>query len=139
MAQAEDIDPLFELYKAAFKWRVDKLFAWDDTWQMKRFMEDWQKLTTEVILLNQHLVGYIQTNTDDDLYLANIALTSSAQNQGLGKKLIELLKQRSTETQQRLHLSVHKINQRALKFYQREGFQIYQETDETLKMQWLKN
>ncbi|MCH2204708.1 MAG: GNAT family N-acetyltransferase [Lentisphaerales bacterium] len=138
-ATEKDIYRLFEIYKEVFRWRIDRLFVWADVWQEKRFLSEWPKYLTEVVEIKGEIVGFMQTEEDEKgLFLANIALSSEAQGKKVGAQLIELLKRRSIDTSQRLHLSVFKINERAQSFYRSHGFTMYLETDDTYKMEWIK-
>ena len=59
----------------------------------------------------------------DGSYIAGIFVWHAAQSRGIGKRLLDLAKGRK----KRLDLSVYQKNTRAVRFYQREGFQIRQE------------
>ena len=61
--------------------------------------------------------GFIGLNAN---YIAGIFVCSEAQSNGIGKKLLDFVK----EIKSQLHLSVYQKNTRAVKFYQREKFYI---------------
>lgn len=63
-------------------------------------------------------------------YIAGIFVQSQFQTKGIGKRLIDFVKDRKEE----LTLSVYQKNTRAVKFYQRENFEIRCEnTDENIR------
>lgn len=63
----------------------------------------------------------------DGSYIAGLFVADGAQSGGIGKRLIEFLKAEKPK----LTLNVYRRNTRAVRFYQREGFQIAGEgTDE---------
>ena len=66
------------------------------------------------------ILGFIGLQGD---YLAGIFVVSAAQSRGIGKRLLDFVKNRRKE----LHLGVYQKNHRALRFYQREGFTIVHE------------
>ena len=137
-ATDRDVDALFEIYKEVFRWRIETLFVWADHWQKEHFLQDWPRCHTEVVELDGKVSGFIQTQVGEgEIYLVNIALTKSVQNKGIGNKLIDLLKKRCSSSSKRLHLSVYKINEKAQSFYRKNGFTVFNETDQTLKMEWL--
>lgn len=71
--------------------------------------------------------GFIGLN---DTYIEGIFVRSESQSCGIGKQLLDFVKQRK----QQLNLHVYEKNTRALKFYQREKFHIQTETtDEPTK------
>lgn len=75
-----------------------------------------------------------------DGYIAGIFVKESMQSKGIGRKLIEYCKLIYPE----LSLKVYKNNERAIKFYQREKFEIIEESfDEENKeiellLKWFK-
>lgn len=64
--------------------------------------------------------GFVGLN---DEYIAGIFVSSEVQSQGIGKLLLSFVKDRKEE----LYLSVYQKNTRAMRFYQREGFEIQSE------------
>lgn len=66
--------------------------------------------------------------TDD--YIAGIFIKKSEQSKGLGKRLLDYVKERKTS----LYLNVYQKNVRAVRFYQREQFTVQSESiDEETK------
>lgn len=64
--------------------------------------------------------GFVGLN---DEYIAGIFVSSEVQSQGIGKLLLNFVKERK----EKLSLSVYQKNTRAMRFYQREGFEIQSE------------
>ena len=56
----------------------------------------------------------------DGEYIEGIFVADKMQSQGIGKRLLDFIKTKKTE----LHLHVYQKNTRAVRFYQREGFEI---------------
>ena len=59
----------------------------------------------------------------DGEYIEGIFAAGKAQSQGIGKSLLDFLKAKKPE----LHLNVYQKNTRAIRLYEREGFQIQSE------------
>lgn len=59
----------------------------------------------------------------DGAYIEGIFVTEEARSQGVGKSLLDFLKAKKLE----LHLNVYQKNNRAIRFYEREGFYIQSE------------
>lgn len=55
-----------------------------------------------------------------DEYIEGIFVSDEKQSQGIGKLLLDFVKNRKTD----LQLNVYQKNERAIHFYQREGFEI---------------
>ena len=81
--------------------------------------------------------GYIGLTND---YIAGIFIKHTAQSKGIGKQLLDFVKERKPK----LSLHVYEKNMRAVKFYQREQFIIQSENiekvtnEKELKMVWNK-
>ncbi len=73
---------------------------------------------------SNEILGFIGLNGD---YIEGIFVCEEARSMGVGRKLLEHAKKRKVK----LSLNVYQKNIRAVRFYQREGFQIEREkTDE---------
>ena len=66
---------------------------------------------------NHEIQGFVGINED---YIAGIFVCSSSQSNGIGKQLLDFVK----TIRNQLTLSVYQRNERAIKFYQREGFKV---------------
>ena len=64
--------------------------------------------------------GFIGLN---DEYIEGIFVRDEMQSQGIGKLLLNFVKEKKTK----LYLNVYQKNTRAIHFYQREGFEIQRE------------
>ncbi len=68
----------------------------------------------------QKIQGFIGLS---DEYIQGIFVSDGMQSQGVGKFLLDFIKERKAE----LYLNVYQKNTRAIHFYQREGFEIQSE------------
>ena len=68
----------------------------------------------------QEIQGFIGLN---DEYMEGIFVRDEMQSQGIGKLLLNFVKEKKTK----LYLNVYQKNTRAIHFYQREGFEIQRE------------
>ena len=57
---------------------------------------------------------------DEDTYIAGIFVSEKVQSRGIGKQLLDFIKERKEE----LSLSVYQKNAGAIRFYEREGFAV---------------
>ena len=69
---------------------------------------------------NGEIQGFIGLNRE---YIEGIFVCDELQSQGIGKLLLDFIKERRTK----LSLNVYEKNIRAIHFYQREGFEIQDE------------
>ncbi len=78
------------------------------------------KSTVYVYEMDNKIQGFIGLI---DNYIAGVFVDNNVQSKGIGKKLLDYVKQHN----ERLTLHVYQKNYRAVKFYQREGFVILNE------------
>lgn len=88
---------------------------WKDNFELVKEM----LLQAEVYIYenNQKIQGFIGLN---DEYIEGIFVSDEMQSQGIGKNLINYVK----DKRKKLLLNVYQKNTRAISFYQREGFEI---------------
>lgn len=67
---------------------------------------------------NDEILGFIGLSKD---YLEGIFVTEKYQSKGIGHQLIEYVKKETDS----IHLDVYKKNIRAIKFYLKEGFELW--------------
>lgn len=80
---------------------------------------------------NEYIQGFIGLQ---DNYIAGLFIAKEYQSQHLGTNLLNVAK----EEHQQLVLDVYLENQRAIKFYQQNGFQITKHNSLEAEMTWLK-
>lgn len=82
--------------------------------------EEISKVEVYVYEDNNKILGFVGLNDD---YLAGIFICQDVQSKGICKQLIDFVK----GIKEQINLSVYQKNERAIKFYQREGFAIVSE------------
>jgi len=128
---------LFDIHVELFREHIEKIWGWDDQWQIANFKKEWDEATTEVIYFDDELLGYMQTrNKPDHLYVLNLALNPKHQNQGHGSWVMNLIKNRATTQGLPVRLGVFKTNQRVIAFYERLGFEVDEKTETGCAMSW---
>lgn len=91
---------------------------WENNYNMVK--EILPKSTIYVYDENNEIKGFIGLM---ECYIAGIFVSDKWQSKGIGKVLLDYVKEQNAE----LSLSVYKKNNRAKQFYLREGFTIYSE------------
>lgn len=91
---------------------------WHDQYEMVK--EEISKVEVYVCEDNDKILGFVGLNDD---YLAGIFIRQDIQSKGIGKTLMNFVK----GIKEQINLSVYQKNERAIKFYQREGFVIQSE------------
>lgn len=107
-------------------------------WKNNKDLVKEMMLEAEVYVYEDQIIkGFVGLN---DTYLAGIFVDQKYQSQGIGKKLLDYVKDKKNE----LSLSVYQKNMKAIRFYERESFfKISEELDETTEekefvMSWNK-
>ncbi|MEG0239965.1 N-acetyltransferase [Anaerorhabdus sp.] len=133
----QDIDRIMELWLDTNRLAHD--FINDEYWQksyepVKAMMP---KATIYVYEEDKVIKGFVGLM---DNYIAGIFIAQSYQSKGIGKQLLDYVKNKKTM----LSLSVYKKNKQAIQFYLRENFKIIDERiEETtgeieFNMNWIK-
>ena len=91
---------------------------WKDNFELVK--ELLLQATVYVYEENREIQGFIGLN---DEYIEGIFVSDEMQSQGIGKLLLNFVKEKKTK----LYLNVYQKNTRAIHFYQREGFEIQRE------------
>lgn len=91
---------------------------WHDQYEMVK--EEISKVEVYVYEDNNKILGFVGLSEN---YLAGIFIRQDVQSKGIGKTLMNFVK----GIKEQINLSVYQKNERAIKFYQREGFVIQSE------------
>lgn len=91
-------------------------------WENHYLMVKEMLLQAEVYVyeIEQEIRGFVGL---DDTYIAGIFVRSKDQSLGIGTQLLDFVKERKEE----LSLRVYQKNENAIRFYQREEFQVQEE------------
>ena len=90
-----------------------------------------------IILLDDEPIGRIWVNrTDREVRLIDIALVPERRGHGTGTMLLEGLQEQAREAGRPLRHSVYKTNVDALRFYQRLGFEVVEDFETYVLMEW---
>ena len=113
----DDIDSVANIWlntNIQAHWFIDEQY-WKKNYELVKGM----LLEAEVYVYveNNEVYGFIGINEE---HIEGIFITSEAQSRGLGKSLLDFVKEKKV----RLHLNVYQKNTRAINFYKKEGFKI---------------
>lgn len=132
-----------DLKKVAEIWLNSNITVHDfikkDYWQNNFETVQLMFLETKIFVYEEssEIQGFIGLRGD---YIEGIFVAEKMRSKGIGKKLLDFVKKDNLE----LTLKVYEKNERAIKFYQREGFKKVEEGIDTdtqekeFKMKWKK-
>jgi 2-phosphosulfolactate phosphatase len=115
---------LFALKQATMRDHiVAAMGQWDEAVQHRHFGPDLARMA--VVSIDGRDIGMVEARVEADrLYLANLQVTPSLQSRGIGGAIVELLASTAHARGRPLVLRVLKVNDRALRFYERLGLHV---------------
>jgi len=135
-ATTADIDFLVLLHRAAFKPYVQQIWGWDDEWQRNYYLEHFKPEIIKIIQVADADIGMlVLVDGEKSINLRLIAITPSAQGQGIGATIICWVQQQAQAQNKSVTLRVFQINP-AKNLYERLGFRIYRQDDIYYDMIW---
>lgn len=137
-ATDSDQAALFDVHRAAFQGHIEKIWGWDESWQLSNFAAEFARAATSVIETNGQIIGYVQILDEDDrIYVQNIAILRESQGNGIGTQILKELQLAAAARKVPLQLSVFRTNTMAQRLYERLGFRRTGETRTHIKMSWV--
>lgn len=128
----------FALYAQSLKPFVDQTFGWNQAFQQQRFAEQYPTDSLCWIQAGAQRLGLLCDKTQpEELHLHLLLLYPEFQAQGLGQQIMQGLQQQAQAQNLPLRLSSFKCNQRAVKFYQRLGYQLISQDEYFYDFEWL--
>jgi GNAT superfamily N-acetyltransferase len=147
-AAVEDYEELVRIYASTRAGELAQVAWWDDEQKLAfcRSQYDSQKTEYEarypgaeydVILLDGRTVGRLWVGRDDEeIRLLDIALLPEEQRHGVGALLVGALIEEARASGKKLRHMVFMLNSGALRFYERLGFQVFEDMGGYLHMEW---
>ncbi|TCS34663.1 GNAT family N-acetyltransferase [Reinekea marinisedimentorum] len=125
---------IWDLFVPEMKPHVDRIWGWEDGWQINEFNRRYFKLNTSFIVFSNQKLGYVQYSLNEgDTYLNMVILGPAQQGKGLGKKVLRLIQ--NLQPDKPLKLRCFHVNVRALRFYEVNGFHIIESDDNFVLLQ----
>ena len=134
-ATPEDFDLTFTLKKEGAKRYIDKIWGWDEAEQIQFHTREFIVEDIQIILHKNEVVGMLDIdNQEDSFFVKGFYLTKKYQSRGIGKYVLEALKERADSEGKFVELEVFKKNPRAFKFYKRLGFKVISESESHFRL-----
>lgn len=120
---AEMHEPIFRLHEELFRPHIEKIWGWNEEWQIQNFTKNWETCETQAIQSDGAIIGFLQVlRFPDHIFLKNLGLHEAWQGRRIGAGLIEDLQGQAAERGVPIRLSVFVTNPRAREFYLAGGF-----------------
>lgn len=128
-ATFDDIEPLFQIHRAALGLYVEQIWGWDDRWQAEHFRGHFDFSVRQVIEYRGQTVGFLDVIEEQGrTLLASIRIAPEFQRHGIGTSLIRGVLGQAAVRNVPVVLRVLRINP-AQSLYKRLGFEIVGEND----------
>jgi ribosomal protein S18 acetylase RimI-like enzyme len=116
----------FSTVKEAIYEHVDAVFGWDDDFQRKRLIDEYDPTWFYWINKNDHRIGMLCYKPYDNSYHVHLLIVlPDFQNQGLGQMTMDYVhKLAQAEQRKSITLSSFIRNEKAVKFYKKIGYDI---------------
>jgi GNAT superfamily N-acetyltransferase len=147
-ATPEDREDLVRIYASTRAAELAQVTWWDDSQKLAfcqmqydaqkgEYEERYSDAEYDLILLEGRAVGRLWVGRDDEeIRLLDIALLPEAQNKGVGTALLNRLIEDARASGKRLRHMVFMLNKDALRFYERLGFEVFEDVGGYLHMEW---
>ena len=133
-AAEPDMDEVWAMFVPAMKPHVDRIWGWELDWQTSEFHRRFLELNTSFLSVNRKKVGYVQYSLDQETtYLNMLILNPECQGKQMGARVLNQIQ--ALQVNKPLRLRCFHINERALSFYQKNGFKIIEREEKFLLMQ----
>jgi ribosomal protein S18 acetylase RimI-like enzyme len=127
-ACSDDYTFALNLYVEAIKPLASTWAEWVDGNQQAQFARLWRPDDTWIITHDGKEVGWVELRpTGDEIYLMQLYISSAHQGRGIGSQIMHRLMEERRGRAKSVALLVLKNNP-ALRFYERHGFSLAQET-----------
>lgn len=131
----EDKDDIYEVYRAVMRGYISEIWGWNEEWQKNDFTSHYKADGITLVYKVNDLVGYSQVEDKGDLlFMRMLAILPDHQRKGIGKRLLEFFVENGKKLSKGLSFEVFKINTLAKGFYEKHGFIVISETENSYIM-----
>ena len=135
-ANHDDKESLFKVFSTVMKEYITEIWGWDEEWQENDFNSNYLPENIIIVKNDNDIVGYCQYEEENNhFFIRMLVVLRGHQSNGIGKKLLLFLKEKSIINSKHIRLNVFKINIKAKLFYANQGLHITGETDTSYIME----
>lgn len=134
-ALPQDTDFAFRVKKNALGPYIKETWGWDEAFQIDFHLQSYEPSNISILSTSNEDIGYVETETSEEhIAITGIYILKEFQSLGYGTIVIREIVKRATESGRSVRLGVLKVNQRAVRLYERLGFELESETSTHFKM-----
>lgn len=107
----------------------------DENKKLQKYKAKFEPSKIQIIVMNGNDVGRLRTvNRVNEIYIGGIQILPKYQRLGIGTYILKILFEKAYKSNKSILLEVHKVNSRAIQFYQKLVFTIESETEKQFVM-----
>ena len=124
-ATLNDADFFYYVKKTVLKEYIEKIWGWDEEFQLKFHQENYNFLTTYMIQCERVYIGTVEIKEEEDrIFICSLYILPGYQGKGIGSGIIAKYVKKAAEAKKGVELEVLKLNVNAIRLYDRLGFKI---------------
>jgi len=125
-----DADFFYDVKKTVLKGYIEKIWGWDEAFQLQFHQENYNFLTTYMIQCERIYMGTVEIKEEEKrIFICSLYLLPVYQGKGIGSAIINQYVNKAADTEKRIELEVLKLNVNAIRLYERLGFKIAGDDD----------
>ena len=125
-----DADFFYDVKKTVLKGYIEKIWGWDEAFQLQFHQENYNFLTTYMIQCERIYMGTVEIKEEEKrIFICSLYLLPVYQGKGIGSGIISQYVNKAADTEKRVELEVLKLNVNAIRLYKRLGFRIAGDDD----------
>jgi len=135
-ALSKDSDFIFEVKKEALGPYIEETWGWDEDFQREFHLQSYEPSKVNILCISgTEDIGYVEIRAKENhIAITGIYILREFQNIGIGTAVIKKTIKSAMEKGLSVKLGVLKANKKALRLYERLGFEIERETETHFKM-----
>jgi ribosomal protein S18 acetylase RimI-like enzyme len=120
----------YDIRKNALGEYVKQTWGWDEDWQMKYHIEDFNTDILSIIEVDGKAAGSLEKYEEEGaIMVSGIYITDEYQGRGIGGDIMNNVINEAVSKNVAVRFQVLKVNTRAKKFYERLGFTVCGENE----------
>lgn len=132
-----DKDFIYNLKKESIYDYVNRIWGWNEEYQIKDFETDFILENFKIIEVNNKYVGFVQINEDIlNVNITEIHIIREYQGKGVGGRIISNIIKQATKDDKTVSIGCFIDNNRAKQLYERLGFKVISITDTHYQMKY---
>src|SRR5205085_11100574 len=122
-ATTADLQLSYDIRKNALQEYITQTWGWDEDWQWKYHLEDFDTSIMQIIEKDDEPAGSLElVDEDNSIRVTDIYIIDKFQSKGIGEDIMKKIIEKAAEEKKDVTLQVLKVNDKAQEFYKRLGF-----------------